>query len=126
MVTTSKSKDMTSLETPRVLLTMPNVVSRTVCTEILFPTMNPSDWTLLSIPLSPTGAQTDIFLEPGSATPTTVPPSPMRHKMPSLIPSGPRSHRVTGTISGVLLEYAHRFMMMVYSMPLFVYYYARI
>ncbi|KAJ3765688.1 hypothetical protein FB446DRAFT_759897 [Lentinula raphanica] len=69
------------------------------------------------------GAQTDIFLEPGTATPTNVPPSPIRHKLPSLVRTTPRPKRVTPFT--VLLETAHRYAMMVYSFPLFVYYYTR-
>ncbi|KAJ3985925.1 hypothetical protein F5890DRAFT_1506937 [Lentinula detonsa] len=69
------------------------------------------------------GAQTDIFLEPGTAIPTNVPPSPVRHKLPSLVRTSPRPRRITPVI--VLLEYVHRYIMMVYSFPLFVYYYAR-
>jgi len=72
------------------------------------------------------GAQHDIFLEPGSAIATSIAPSPMRHILPNLIPSAPRNRRVRGTPVSVLLEYAHRVMMMVYSLPLFVYYYARV
>ncbi|KAF9078041.1 hypothetical protein BDP27DRAFT_1310660 [Rhodocollybia butyracea] len=71
------------------------------------------------------GAQTDIFLEPGTATPANISRSPIRHILPNLIPSSPRNKRPRVTPVHVLLENAHRFMMLVYNFPLFVYYYAR-
>ncbi|KIK60325.1 hypothetical protein GYMLUDRAFT_200411 [Collybiopsis luxurians FD-317 M1] len=89
-------------------------------------------WDLAGDPKSPAynakcgfknGAQTDIFLEPGSATPTHVPPSPVRHKLPGLVRIGPPKKRI-GPVR-VLLELAHRYMAMVYQFPFFGYYYTR-